>query len=427
MAAKRTDATRILTRLWRDEKGGVAILFMFLAVGLFGFVALSIDTSLWYSAKRRMQTAVDAGARAGAYVISQTTHTPEEIRAKVEADIAKQGFSLAQATISVVPNTSDRSVEVSMTMPLSMNFANLILDRTPTATVRATAAAPATAPPCLTIVTGSSNGGLLGTGLLSSSYPSGLMLDGASRVTSPPCRVQVNSTDSRALELKDGYIEAARICVTGGKYGSGTSVAVETGCKALADPLAAWTPPPMPTTCDWGSKRTISGRTISITPETYCEGLEIDNSRVTLGPGIYYIKRGVLKLTNNSVLQGEGVAFLLGGDATITIDKSTIKLKAPRTGPMAGFVFATTRDAQPGVMHVFVNQSDVQYEGAIYLPLQAVRYDGQSSSANIPPFTTYIVRRLELVNRTNLKLDNDYAASDVPVVGMIGAGVVLTR
>ena len=48
-------------------------------------------------------------------------------------------------------------------------------------------------------------------------------------------------------------------------------------------------------------------------------------------------------------------------------------------------------------------------------------------SSNIPPFTTYIVKKMQIEIGSSVLLSNDYVASDIPVVGKIGAGVVFIQ
>ena len=61
----------VLVRFGRSERGAIAMLLSMMLVGLFGFVAIAVDTSVWYSTKRRLQTAVDSAARAGAHELDR--------------------------------------------------------------------------------------------------------------------------------------------------------------------------------------------------------------------------------------------------------------------------------------------------------------------------------------------------------------------
>ena len=185
--------------------------------------------------------------------------------------------------------------------------------------------------------------------------------------------------------------------------------------------------PPDPGPCEF-SPNTIKETTTTLKPGVYCKKIQIDKAMVSFLPGIYFLKNGGLKVQGDSVITGRGVAFLLIGDSKIEIEaKSVIDLVAPVDGLMAGFVFAHDRNPKAGLEHRFVADSDISYEGAIYLPKHYVTYKGHSTSSNIPPFTTYIVGRLKMDNESELILNNNYAASAVPVAGKIGAGVVLVE
>jgi len=399
----------ILLSLARDERGAMAMLMSMMLVGLFGFVAVAVDTSVWYSTKRRLQTAVDSAARAGAHELDRGG-SDAEVSAAGAAAAARMGFTSANGASVDIQVRDDNSVRAVIRTRASMYFAKILRAKAPTLSASAAAAAPSAPPPCLTILEPSSAQGLEVA---------------AARIIAPTCRIQVNSTSGEAMRVAgDALVDAAQICVTGNYSGGGTTVPVEIGCKPMADPLAAWVPPE-PGPCEF-SPNTISGTT-TLKPGVYCSQIRIDKATVTFLPGIYFLKNG-LKVQGESTITGMGVAFLLVGDSKIEIEaKSVIDLVAPVDGPMAGFIFAHDRNPKPGLEHRFVAYSDISYEGAVYLPQHYVTYQGHSTSSNIPPFTTYIVGRLKLAGQSELILNNNYAASAVPVAGKIGAGVVLVE
>ena len=141
----------VFRRLLEREDGGVAILFMFMITGLFGFVGLSIDTSMWYSTKVRLQGAADAAARAGAYALERSGATQADVQAAAEADAALNGFTAAKGATIRATVRDDQAVEAVLLAPGSLNFARLFTNTPPTIRARAVAASPAKAPPCLTI------------------------------------------------------------------------------------------------------------------------------------------------------------------------------------------------------------------------------------------------------------------------------------
>ena len=406
----------VVGELARDRSGGVAILFMFLAIGLFGFVALAVDTSMWYATKRRMQTAADAAARAGAHQLLRVTVTNDEIVASAVADAAKYGFASEKgAVVNVLSDKTAATVETSISMPASLNFAQFFMAAAPTVKARAVAAAPQTPPPCLT--------------LLEPTTGPALSLGGGTKVSSPSCRLQVNSTANNGLQIKGSALaEAAQICTAGSYSGGGTTVPVEK-CAALPDPLSFWQPP-IYSGCDESSPTSILSQTRTIANpsqlKVYCDTtITIKTSTVRFDPGTYVLKNTNLTI-DASTINGDGVGFLLVGTSKVSITGGRVSFSAPRQGQMAGMIFAHSRDATPGIVHLF-GDADVRYEGAFYLPNQDVTYAGQTRSNNVPPFTTFIVRRLTLTDQANLVLNNNYAGSDVPVVGKIGSGVVLSQ
>jgi len=395
----------------RDERGAMAMLMSMMLVGLFGFVAVAVDTSVWYSTKRRLQTAVDSAARAGAHELDRGG-SEEQISAAGAAAAARMGFAPADGANIRIEVREDNSVRAVIRSRAHMYFAKVLRATAPTLSASAAAAAPSAPPPCLTI--------------LEPSDAQALNIDKA-KIVAPTCRIQVNSTSAEAMKIAGGAtVDAAQICVTGNYSGGGTSVPVDIGCAPLSDPLAAWVPPD-PGPCEF-SPNTIKETTTTLKPGVYCKQIQIDKATVTFLPGIYFLKNGGLKVQGDSVITGKGVGFLLIGDSKIEIEaKSVIDLAAPVDGPMAGFVFAHDRNPKAGLEHKFVAHSDISYEGAVYLPKHYVTYQGHSTSSNIPPFTTYIVGRLKMDGQSELILNNNYAASAVPVAGKIGAGVVLVE
>lgn len=398
------------SRLRSDERGAMAVLLTVMLTGLFGFVSVAVDTGVWYATKRRLQTAADAAARAAAHEQDRMSDA-DAIRAAGAAAAARMGFDPESGATVDIRLRDDDSIRAVISVPARLYFAKVLRTQEPILSASAAAAAPATAPPCLTVLDADSS--------------QALML-AAAKITAPTCRIQVNSTSGDALKLNgSAFLEAAKICVAGNYSGGGTSVPVDRNCPPLPDPLAAWTPPE-PGPCDYSPNAIGSATTLK--PGVYCSAILINGAQVTFEPGIYILKNGGLTITAGANVTGTGVGFLLVGDSTIDISaNSVVHFVAPVSGPMAGIVFAHDRNATEGLEHKLVGHSDMSYEGAVYLPKQKVLYRGHSSSTNIPPFTTYIVGQLSLAGQAHLVLDNNYAASAVPVAGKIGSGVVLVE
>lgn len=406
-------------QLGADERGLITVVFALLFIPLAGIVGLGLDVSMWYGIKRELQNAADAAALAATYELTRTAEPDmAAVLASAERDAALLGFGPEQgATVSAELTEHGDGIEVTISMAADMNFAALFLRKNPIVAARAAAITPPPAPPCLT--------------LLEDTEAGALHISGGARITAPGCRIQVNSAHADAIKGGGGSIDAGRICVVGGTgAGATTTASIETGCAAYSDPLASWSPPPAPTVCDHTPEiddedtRTISNPSGVV---MFCKTLKIeDEARVTFDPGIYFLKEG-MKVSDEARVKGTGVAFVLLGDSKLEIGDSRVEFSGPISGPMAGIIITHASDAKELIEHKFTSEADIQYEGAIYLPRQTISYVGQSRSSNIPPFTTYIVRRIKIAGGAELTLDKNYAASDVPVAGQVGAGVTLSK
>ena len=59
-------------RFLADRRGTIAIMMGIILPVFIGFLGLGVDVTNWYLSKRKLQTAVDAGAYAGALALSAT-------------------------------------------------------------------------------------------------------------------------------------------------------------------------------------------------------------------------------------------------------------------------------------------------------------------------------------------------------------------
>ena len=142
---------------------------------------------------------------------------------------------------------------------------------------------------------------------------------------------------------------------------------------AMTDPLAYVTQPPY-TGCVHNSGYTISNTSsATLSPSSYCNGLTISNSTVTLSPGTYFIT-GTVSWTN-STITGTGVTLFFTHDAGnvyrgITISNSTVTLSAPTdsSNTYRGIVVFADRAWVANATQDFqIYHSDVTTDGIWYL------------------------------------------------------------
>lgn len=103
--------SRTLSAFKRDECGAVAITFALLAIMLFGFVGLAVDTVRGYNVVNRVGQGLDAAALAGAKLLDGGA-TDAEIKARVQAffDQHVANMSIGGVAINAIDVAVDRRV-----------------------------------------------------------------------------------------------------------------------------------------------------------------------------------------------------------------------------------------------------------------------------------------------------------------------------
>src|SRR5881409_3814546 len=90
----------------KKESGSVIVMAAMIATVLFGVMGLAIEVSGFYSLKRKMQTAVDAGAKAGAIeLFNGTTNWTTEARRGTSQNGYTHGTDGVTVTVNSPPTT----------------------------------------------------------------------------------------------------------------------------------------------------------------------------------------------------------------------------------------------------------------------------------------------------------------------------------
>jgi hypothetical protein len=232
------------------------------------------------------------------------------------------------------------------------------------------------------------------------------------------CGFVVNSRHARALRAESSSkITGTSVSVTGGASvvaSAKVNPTAQTGAPPRPDPLASL-PAPYVGGCTHTGQLIINKDT-TLNPGVYCGGILARTSAVvTLNPGMYILKGGGLKLESSSEIQGDGVTIYntFGGGyayGEIVFESSAdVRLRAPTTGPYAGILFFSDRNAPlSSKVHKFQSSTDSYLEGAIYMPNQHV---GLQSSSNISArYMIVIARSLYLHSSSELQLNSDYSS-----------------
>ncbi|MCR5837742.1 MAG: TadE/TadG family protein [Lachnospiraceae bacterium] len=121
---------KINSKLRKEEKGAVMILFAFMLVVLMGFAALALDFGMVYLKRGQLQQAVDTAARAGSIILEDPNldDTQRNILYKATVDKYMQlnGFDPSELDYyDTSPDARGRGAKVVATCPVEYNFARV--------------------------------------------------------------------------------------------------------------------------------------------------------------------------------------------------------------------------------------------------------------------------------------------------------------
>jgi hypothetical protein len=402
-----------------SESGHVLITVAIAMTVLLGFAGIAADVSYLEHVKRRMQTAADAGALAGAYQLlaSGVTNPCTDATANTNATTAARndsqlnqytnGSSNTTVTVNCPPtsgtyNGDNSAVEVIVSQSNQPNFFMAALGRS-----QATVAARA--------VGHLSGGNGCIVGLSRTASPATVRFGGTAIVT-VGCGVfsNGNMTCSPGATLNTAFVGAA---------GSSTCSGAQ-NLVPIKDPLANLPAPTFPHACGTTGNGTsgtpyvgspgflnITGGTVYLNPGVYCGGIRVGaGATVYFNPGDYILAGGgsgnnALNI-NGGTVSGSGVFFYLTGSQSTTSSftgetsygtlsvngGTTVNLSAPSSGTYSGILFYSDRTITPtgGSSSVTVNgTSGSGFDGAFYFPHSDVTINGTAaagttSAGNIP-------------------------------------------
>lgn len=132
----------------------------------------------------------------------------------------------------------------------------------------------------------------------------------------------------------------------------------------------------------------IKGKTVTLDPGTYCDGLSISgNSKVTLNPGLYVIQGNDLDI-QDSVVTGDGVTlFFADRRAEFSVEDSVVRLVAPSSGPWKSFVALAKRDENSWTFE----NSTLDMYGIVYAPNSSVDWVNKGTPEITAQWTAWIL------------------------------------
>jgi len=353
----------------RNGEAGQTLVFVALGMVLLGAaLGLALDLGYMRLSKRRIQTAVDSAAIAGAAEINYA-----DVTAAAKADAASNGFTDGVNGVTVTVNSPPASgpnqgkqgyVEVLISRTEPTFFIRIVPSGATTSTVQARAVAYlGNAKGCVYTLEPSPGAITMGT-----AGRRGGNVD----MTAQNCAI-IDNGDLTLFGRAD-RLSASAIGVAGTVRSGRSNVtpAPQQGMISASDPLA-FLPTQNPGSCDFTNRSINSGNQV-LTQGVYCGGLMITGSAsVTFTPGLYVItpQGGVnngLVINSSGTVTGDGVTFYnAAGSASVSITSSgTVSLTAPTNGNYAGILlFQDPANQSPATVDGGINP---KFEGALYFP-----------------------------------------------------------
>ena len=220
-----------------DTDGIVIIIFALMLPLIVGFVGLGVETALWFSEKRSLQTAADAAALAGVYEYNENGSGGGGILTKATTDATRNGYdNVGGDTIAVNnppiigANTADATaVEVTLTRTINFLFASFVLPGgSLNISARAVAASSAKGDACILALSPTEDSAFKVSGNIT------LDMD---------CGIAVKSTSSKGADFSgNSTIDITALCVEGQTNNSGNNsfpnAQPNDGCNTAPDPSA---------------------------------------------------------------------------------------------------------------------------------------------------------------------------------------------
>jgi hypothetical protein len=177
---------------------------------------------------------------------------------------------------------------------------------------------------------------------------------------------------------------------------------------ALPDPLASLPAPAEAAGACTKTDFTINGGSMSLTPGVYCKNLNINSGAVvTLQPGIYVIREGLLKVNSGSTLKGDNILlFFTGKDARLeAASTSVVNLTGRTEGPYVDMVIYQDRNTFTDYFDLNADTTST-IRGVVYIPNSGLKLNSRSEMTAPLPYLVLITRRLELNSQAIILINN---------------------
>ena len=400
------DQMKFLGKYYHSERGNVLTTFALASIPLLlgAFAALEyLDMS---GVRDHLQAAADAGALSGAQqlAIASTTGGDSAVIATATG-VARQTLdnqhekSASEFTASI----GDARGSVTVDGEASYKPMTGILG-TQARTIRVTATAKTMQRTPLCILQTDDSGGI--------------HLRQTGQIRAGGCAVHANAD----ITVSSGGLIKADLVQAVGSISGPVDPAGQDGALPIDDPFASLDLSLSSKTCQLSGPLLpilLGKGTMDLPPGLHCLPITVLGSGVLhLEPGDHYFFAPLI-MTGNSRLEGDDVDLVFGGLNVFNFSQqATVRLTARRSGPMAGFLIATSRDNK-GVFTIASGRVS-QLLGTIYIPSATLVVDTGGNVAQDSAWSVIVARSITLRQNPVLVINSNYAGSGVPVPQGVG-------
>jgi hypothetical protein len=371
------------------EKGTILFLVALLGMTLMAFMALAFDGSYSYYLKRRLQTAADAAAIAGAQELLRSATAQVTTAARNDSSLNRytHGANNVDVTVHNPPVSGSKVgdpnfVEVIVSKPRPNWFLGAFGGSSSTVRARAVSGL---------VESGSC---IFALNRDSSQTNNGFFVNGTTEL-SVGCSI-ISNANFRTVG--GGCVITPGVSYTG-TYSNGSSADANCGPDSpghgipAVDPVASRFSLPATSPCAFTNYKETAGTTVVVSPGIYCGGIELTGNvgSVTFEPGTYVLVGGGLKIGSGVNASGAGVTFFntFPGtnsnqyDPVLITTTGTVSFTAPTSGSNKALLFyqdprVSWRSNNGSVL---TSGAGGTYQGIVYFPSTDLTYSGSSSTS----------------------------------------------
>lgn len=412
------------------QRGSIAIQTALILVAVLGMVALGAEISTLLLQHRRMQTAADQAAIAGAAALNTGSDYTMEARAVSAVHGFTHGVASTTVTVNRPPTTGPKAgnpdyVEVYVGQPQTFGISQLFHSGAFSPRARGVA-----------YRYGGSSAGFCMLAM-NTTASQAVYLRNNVNMANPTCGLASNSSSLSSIYLENNASVSGPVYTHGGTFlsnGASFAQAPRISQPPLADPYAAVTIPASTTPCQAAVSVSGNGTVqhLNLSSGNCWLGWTVNNkaSLILDTPGLYYVRNNVTLGQNVTITGVAGAVLVVDNNYPLVLGNSgaTINLTAPTSGPYAGLAIIgrpSTINANETMVtstQVFPNNVTLNIVGAIYFPKAQIEFDNNLLTTPGSSRCTQLIADT-LVFRNNVGFNYQCAGTGVIPIGASSAAL----